>query len=173
MPRPRIPTLLKIARGNPGKRPLNQNEPMPDPIEPQRPDYLCKAALKWWEYYVPMLLRLKVLTEADKNALTRLCDLSAQLEDASRMIQKQGLMIQQPIYNRDGVQVMRGKKKATIAKQNPAFRIQIELEKQVRALMIEFGLTPSSRTKVTKTVQPEQLKRDPLGELRARAKRSR
>lgn len=38
------PTNLKILEGNPGKRPLNLNEPKPIPIAPECPDcqYLQK-----------------------------------------------------------------------------------------------------------------------------------
>lgn len=161
------PTALKKAQGNPGKRKLNLLEPQPEPVAPAMPDFLSKNAKKWWAYLAPMLLRLKVLTEAEQIALAHLCDQTAQLEEASRIIQKGGLLVKKQLYDRAG------KKMGTIPVINPAYKAQSDLLKHVRALMNEFGLTPASRTKVSKAVQPEQLKRDPLGELRARAKRSR
>lgn len=171
-PRP-TPTILKIAKGNPGKRPLNKLEPNPEPLAEEKPSHLSPAALKHWEHYYPMLIRLHVLTEADKNALCRMCDLLAQLEQASKCIQENGLTINQQIYSRNGDPVVRDGAEVTILKPNPMFKIQIELDKQVKSLMLEFGLTPASRTKVTRTASPLATKLNPLAELRERAKRSR
>lgn len=161
------PTALKIAQGNPGKRKLNQLEPQPEIIDPQIPDYLSKPARKWWEMLSPMLLRLKVLTEADQLALSMLCEQAAQAEEATRLIRKGGIMVKKQLYDRSG------KKIGQVPVLHPAWKLQVESFKQLKGFLTEFGITPASRSKVTKMVQPEQLKRDPLGELRARAKRSR
>lgn len=169
----RIPTALKIAAGNPGKRPLNKLEPSPAPLEMHRPEHLSETALRYWDEYAPMLLRLKVLTEADRNALVRLCDLLSQLEQASQTLREEGLIVHRPRYDRNGERMYDGETPVTMVEKNPMFLIQMELDKQVKTLMVEFGLTPASRTKVTVTGIPEKATADPLTELRARAKRSR
>lgn len=161
------PTALKIAQGNPGKRKLNDLEPTPGIVDPVIPHYLSKPGRKWWAQLAPMLMRLKVLTEADHLALALLCEQAAQVDEASAIVHKSGLLIEKKILDRTGKHLM------SVPALNPAFRVQIECMKQLKSFLLEFGITPASRSKVTKMVQPEQLKRDPLGELRARAKRSR
>jgi P27 family predicted phage terminase small subunit len=161
------PTALKKAQGNPGKRKLNELEPQPEIVEAFIPTYLSKPARRWWEMLAPMLLRLKVLTEADQLGLALLCEQAAQADEATRMIRKGGIMVKKQLYDRAG------KKIGTVPVIHPAFKVQVEATKQLKSFLLEFGITPASRSKVTKMVQPEQLKRDPLGELRARAKRSR
>ena len=44
-PKPK-PTKLKILEGNPGKRPLNLNEPKPKQVVPKCPDWLMDDARK-------------------------------------------------------------------------------------------------------------------------------
>ena len=69
------PTALKIIRGNPGKRPINKREPKPEVEAPPCPEYI-KAdpeALATWNYYLPILMRMRVLTEADGLVLANLC----------------------------------------------------------------------------------------------------
>lgn len=161
------PTALKKAQGNPGKRPLNELEPTPEIVEPVIPEYLSKPARRWWEMLSPMLLRLKVLTEADQLALALLCEQAVQADEATRLLRKSGIMVKKQLYDRSG------KKMGQAPVINPAFKIQVESFKQLKAFLTEFGITPASRAKVTKMVEPSQLKRDPLGELRERAKRSR
>jgi len=46
-PKPK-PTAIKILEGNPGKRPLNLNEPKPLQIAPECPDWLLAEAKKEW-----------------------------------------------------------------------------------------------------------------------------
>ena len=161
------PTALKKAQGNPGKRKLNELEPTPEISDPTVPEHLSPAARREWPKLAPMLLRLKILTEADHVALALICQQIAQVDEASRLIRKGGVLVKKKILDR------KGKTIATTLVLNPALKVQYESTKHLKALLTEFGLTPASRAKVTKVVQPEQLKRDPLGELRERAKRSR
>ena len=80
--RPPKPTALKILQGNPGRRPLNQQEPKPG-IGAKMPAYLLKLprALANWREEAPMLEELGVLTRADGKAFGRLCILWAEYED--------------------------------------------------------------------------------------------
>ena len=42
------PTKLKLLAGNPGGRPLPENEPQPDPAIPDPPDWMEGEALAEW-----------------------------------------------------------------------------------------------------------------------------
>jgi phage terminase small subunit len=71
--RPPKPTALKILQGNPGKRPLNRAEPTLEIADPERPEHLDEVACQEWDRLVPVLKRMRVLTEADRIALGNLC----------------------------------------------------------------------------------------------------
>src|SRR5580704_2760820 len=59
------PSAIARAEGNPGKRRLNDCEPQPRATTPRCPDHLDAEAKKEWKRLVPVLRRMRVLTEAD------------------------------------------------------------------------------------------------------------
>jgi hypothetical protein len=58
------PTALKKLTGNPGRRPLPKNEPMPPPVDPSHSSEFKGESLEWFN----MLKDLGILTEADVPA---------------------------------------------------------------------------------------------------------
>ena len=84
--RPRTPTALKIVRGNPGKRPLPENEPKPT-VGAKVPDWLTVGGRKEWKRLAPMLERNGVLTEMDAESLGELCEAKAILK---QQLQEEG-----------------------------------------------------------------------------------
>ena len=84
MPRGRkpLPTLLRLVTGNPGKRPLNKEEPKPKG-KPVKPVFVKGKAAKLWTQYVQVGFWL---TDADSHALGVWCALGAEIEkDVERM----------------------------------------------------------------------------------------
>lgn len=160
------PTAIKIAQGNPGKRKINELEPQPEPGEGLPPGMLSKRGKRIWSELAPMLLANKVLTVADHTGLGLFCLQAAQAEELAQEISKKGILVKGVL--RDG----QGRKIGDTKVVHPGFRALTHLVKEVRSWLLEFGMTPASRTKVTKVVRPEELKKDPLGELRARVKRN-
>jgi phage terminase small subunit len=69
MPYPATPTALKLLAGNPGHRPLNQNEPKPELVAPTCPSHLSREAKREWRRIVPELEKLGLLTRIDRAAL--------------------------------------------------------------------------------------------------------
>ena len=57
--------------GNPGKRPINENEPKPGLLDelPLAPPFLGKAGLWFYEYYGEILRETGILTRADVPGL--------------------------------------------------------------------------------------------------------
>ena len=90
------PTVVEIAEGCPGKRPVNRDEPQPRPVAPKCPDYLDDAARKEWRRLVPVLKRMRVLTEADGIALGNLCQTYSTLIQAQEKLTKQGILYKAP-----------------------------------------------------------------------------
>ena len=50
--RKRTPTHLKIVAGNPGRRPLNENEPRPSGNLDTAPEWLTEAQKECWRYVI-------------------------------------------------------------------------------------------------------------------------
>ncbi len=130
------PTALKILRGNPGKRALSVDEPQPAPVVTLRaPSWLDKDAKKEWRRLAPMLERLGVLTESDTGALTAYCTAWSTWKTATQKIREFGLVIKHPTAGKLPVV-------------SPYVRIANNALTQMRGLLLEFGMTPSSRSRV-------------------------
>jgi len=67
------PTRLKMLTGNPGKRPLNQDEPRPEANIPECPPELGPVARAEWDRLVGELAALRLLTNLDRAALAAYC----------------------------------------------------------------------------------------------------
>lgn len=67
------PTALKKLAGNPGKRPMNKDEPQPKTGAPECPEWMAGDALAEWNRIVPELDRLGVLTCVDGGVLEAYC----------------------------------------------------------------------------------------------------
>lgn len=119
---PPKPTALKILHGNPGCRPLNDQEPKPA-LGATPPDYVMAepAVLVEWNRHAPRLLKLGLLTEIDDSALGMLCVLEVRLRALLKL---------------EGMEAV------------PAARAILDVSKELRALWSRFGMTPADRARV-------------------------
>ncbi|OFX13210.1 MAG: hypothetical protein A2Z18_11120 [Armatimonadetes bacterium RBG_16_58_9] len=150
--RPRIPTAIKLVRGNPGKRPLNQREPQPQPGPPPMPEKLAsnELAAQEWHRLCPMLERMRVLTEADGIALANLCFDVALLDDCQKKLSETGLLV---------------RNKATgLIHRNPLVDMLGQTTDRVTKALREFGMTPASRSNIQ--VAPETAADNPWEKLK-------
>jgi P27 family predicted phage terminase small subunit len=127
------PTKLKLLRGNPGRRPLNEDEPAPAAGEIDAPDWLEGAAAQEWRRMAPVLHRLGLLTEIDGNALAAYCQAWARWREAEGQIKKFGMVIK----GKGGFPVI-----------SPFVAIANRAMAQMRGFLVEFGMTPSARSRV-------------------------
>ena len=88
-----IPTSLKVMNGNPGKRPLNENEPQPKTERPSCPPELSKLARKEWKRILPMLEELRIVAQIDRSALAAYCQSFARWIEAEEKITETSLVI--------------------------------------------------------------------------------
>ena len=140
------PSALKLIEGNPGKRPLPENEPKPEPIAPKCPTWLHKDAKKEWKRIAPQLERLGLLTQVDMAALAGYCESWAQYKRAIEFIHKHGEVY--PIKDDEG--------RVKYLQQVPQVSIANKALQQVRAFCAEFGLTPSARGRMVVPGAKEQ-----------------
>lgn len=130
------PTQLKILRGNPGCRPLNKSEPAPPATGIVMPSHLGEVAQAKWRDLLPLLQAVKVMTDADVEALARYCDTYEWWLATRATLRKDGDTY--PILN-DGGEIK-------YIAQRPEVSIAHKLATQLRQLEQDFGLNPSART---------------------------
>ena len=80
----KVPTELKLIRGNPGKRRLPKNEPQPPVTCPQPPEFLSDIAKREWDRVCPRLAEVGLMTDIDVAVLAAYCGAYADLVDATR-----------------------------------------------------------------------------------------
>jgi P27 family predicted phage terminase small subunit len=113
---------------------INENEPKPPPIIPDPPEHLDAVALAEWARLVPLLDSCGILTKIDGNALALLATWFSRWVEAEEMIQKHGIIVKAP--------------KTGVPMQNPALSIANKAMQEIAKLLAEFGMTPSSRSRV-------------------------
>jgi P27 family predicted phage terminase small subunit len=124
---------LKFLRHNPGKRALNHGEPRPT-LEAHSCLYHLRAvAHAGWERVVTHLVASNMLTQLDRSVLGAYCDLFDCCVEAKKMMQKSGLVL--------------NKMSSTLIHSSFVGIANKTLE-QTRAYLIEFGMTPASRTRI-------------------------
>jgi P27 family predicted phage terminase small subunit len=133
MGRPPIPTALKILAGNPGKRPVNDREPKLEIRAPECPEHLDDVARREWDRVAAILLRMRVLTEADEIALANLCMTYSTLIDAQTKLKASGLLC---------------KTQSGYVQANPLLSVVNKCINIINKIQSEFGLTPAARVRL-------------------------
>jgi P27 family predicted phage terminase small subunit len=127
------PTSTKILNGNPGHRGINRNEPKFTGT-PTCPKHLDKDAKTEWKRIAPVLTSSGLLTSADRAALSAYCAAWSRWLNAELSIQKFGAVIKSP--------------KSGFPIQNPYVGVANTALTQMRAFLIEFGMTPAARSRI-------------------------
>jgi P27 family predicted phage terminase small subunit len=150
MGRPRIPTEIKKAMGNPGKRKIARQEPDPEYLDDlTAPAWLPDGAKVVWNEYAQKMRNAKVLTVIDVEAFALWCYKVAKHRAAIADLERLGIMVDRA--PKDGELAVEKSEKARGAPAqvvNQLFFAESMLFKQVLALEREFGMTPAARTRV-------------------------
>jgi P27 family predicted phage terminase small subunit len=140
------PTNLRILHGEKPYR-INKNEPQPREGIPDPPDWMEPDARAVWDYTVPELTAMRLITPADRDALAAYCQWTVQFHRATRVVNATGLLIKN--RERDGIV------------KNPAAQLQRDAGTMMAKYAAEFGLTPRARAEITLTpdVSEDELSR--------------
>lgn len=130
------PTALKELEGNPGNRALNHDEPQAQKGYPERPKGMSRLARREWGIITKQLDALGLLAVTDGKALAMYCSAYSDWEEAQRQCVKVGSWIEESTAT--------GMK----WKLAPWFQARCAAAKQMHSFLIEFGLTPASRSKL-------------------------
>lgn len=155
---PKTPTRLAALRGNPGKRPVNQQEPKPRPASDDCPTWIADdpVARETWDELAPELVRLGLLTALDRQALAGGCRWWSVYRRADAALS--GTLTAETRSNGETAR--------------PEVAIALKAFSAAMTIFGRFGVTPSERTRL---VSPEpDAPDDPLERLlreREQAKR--
>jgi P27 family predicted phage terminase small subunit len=139
------PSHLKVIRGTDRPDRGAKNEPQPERARPSAPATMSDRGREAWGYVVGILDRMGVLTEADAMAVELLCEARADWLSA-----------------RDEITAAGGETYTTEAgliKAHPAVGMRNDAARRLQSLLAEFGMSPSSRSKVS-AQEPDE-KTDP------------
>lgn len=127
-----IPTPLKVLSGNPGKRPLPEDEPEATGL-PECPEFLTTDARAEWDLTIPQLANMGVIGSIDCACLAAYCVVWARWVKAEKIIAQTGEVLKGPeggLY------------------QNPYLAVANRAMEQMTKLASEFGMTAASRARV-------------------------
>ena len=102
---------------------------------PAPPDDLPKKGISIWNDTATKLAKMRVMTEADTSALEMFVYSWLRWKDATKKVEDTSILIVSP--NNYPIQ-------------NPALAIANKAQEQCLKILTEFGLTPSSRTRVNR-----------------------
>ncbi len=141
------PTVLKLLEGHPNKRRINQNEPKPDKLIIKCPMWLETDAKEEWNRIVPELHKLRLLTKIDLTALIGYCQSWGRYVEAEKYLS-----------DNDSVMVT----ETGYMQQVPQVGMSQKYLKLCQSFMIEFGLTPSARGRMSFPGENEEDKMEKL-----------
>ena len=118
--RKRKPTALHVLNGNPSRKNLNVNEPLPPSGDLAKPPGLSVGAGVVWDEMVPILTYMGTLTAADLRPFAAMCELEETFW--SNNIKK-------------GTDGWKG-------------RVELETTARLRPYYEYFGMTPSARARL-------------------------
>lgn len=148
-----LPTQLKLVKGTARPHRLNRDEPRPTVAVPEAPDHLEDRARDQFVAMAEMLARHGVMTELDAGALARYAVVWCRWIDAEAEVKRRG-----PVVKTEAGNII----------QNPFLAIANKCLLQMAQIESEFGLTPSSRSRIRTAAPAEQA--DPFEEYLTRGK---
>lgn len=129
-----VPTEVKKLKGTLQPCRTNKREPKLEVSSIPPPSFLGEIAKQEWLRMVPLLTTMGVLTEADGSALAVYCVQYERFVTAENYLKNSELII----TTTNGNEI-----------QNTMLGISNRAAELMRKFLTEFGLTPSSRTKVS------------------------
>jgi P27 family predicted phage terminase small subunit len=127
-----IATQLKILRGNPGKRPLNENEPRPTGNLLDPPEWMSEDQKAGWTYAVENA-PLGLLKKLDRSVLVTWVIAEDLHRQAAGMVEKYGLLTKTP---------------GTGAPMQSPYLPVVNKQAQIMLRAAEQGFSPVSRSRV-------------------------
>jgi phage terminase small subunit len=154
---PKKPSKLKELEGNPGKRALPAKEPKPQLALPSCPSFIKGPGRKEWKRIAPELLQLGLLTRLDRAALTAYCIAWGQLEEVEHELaraKKANREMNRLRKKNPNLKAMDTNGMVSITSNGnsviePLLSVRKQALEQMHKFLIEFGMTPASRSRIS------------------------
>ena len=143
-----MPSVIKVARGNPGKRRIQPDVPMP-PGAPDMPKHLSALARAEWRRIVEQLMLVPgLLAKTDWAVVAAVCECHEEIVKADRALERGGRYL---------------KTKTGFMRKHPALEVKAQFVALQRQHLAELGMTPSARSRVKPQETPANV--DPMDEF--------
>lgn len=144
-PKP-LPANVHMLRGNASKLPAGklQDAVCPPAAIPTAPDHLNPEALEEWKRVTPLLLDLGLITEIDRAALAAYCQAYGRWVNAEHSIARLNAAEGSDGHAGEVGITPSGYKQISVLMQ-----ISNRAQETMAKFAAEFGMTPSSRSRVT------------------------
>jgi len=145
-----VPTYLKVLSGNPGKRALNKNEPVPEGSLADSPDWMTEGQKAGWDYAIEHA-PLGLLKKLDRSVLAAWVVAEDLHRRASEQVEKFGILTKAP---NTGLPI-----------QSPYLPV---LNKQAQIILKaaeQLGFTPASRTRIQVEESGNRLEHNPWADV--------
>lgn len=149
---PPKPTATKVLQGTFRKDRAPAHEPKPKATLPACPQWLTPAARKEWRRVAKELAALGLLSELDRTALAMYCQALAEYLEAKAIVGDEGITT---LTDKGNVI------------QHPAVGVRNNAWQRVLKAAAEFGMSPSSRTRVSVPAGAGEAERNPFAKLKA------
>jgi P27 family predicted phage terminase small subunit len=140
---PPLPDALRKVRGRPHRKKVEATaKPRRSVGAPVAPAHLGHdaIALATWERLTKSLTKMRVLTPDDGIVLEGLCKAYSSALQADAIVRRDGMIVK--------------RKRSGGLAAHPAVKMSVQAWRDVRAFAQEFGLTPSSATRVRVLAAP-------------------
>ncbi|MCK4579128.1 MAG: phage terminase small subunit P27 family [Candidatus Marinimicrobia bacterium] len=142
--RPNTPASVKAREGNRGKRQLNFGALFIKAEIPEKPKHLTGEAAKEWQRLADVLKDNGLITLLDRAALMIYCDAFKMYTEAIKELRKDGYVDGMLQKTPNGYKTLSG-----------LALVLREAKSTMLSIMVQFGMTPSAREKVS--INPNQL----------------
>ncbi|KQZ92780.1 terminase [Mesorhizobium sp. Root157] len=149
-----LPTHLKLVKGTARPHRMNKAEPKPVVAVPDPPHHLDAGASAKFTEMAALLARHGVMTELDTGALARYVVIWRRWLEAEEEVKRRG-----PVVKTSNDNII----------QNPFLAVANKCLAQMHQIEGEFGLTPSSRSRIRVAEPAENI--DPFEDFLTRGRK--
>ena len=155
---PPKPTALKLVTGNPGKRALNRKEPKSAGEYGAAPKHLDAVGKSLWHELAKVLQGMQLESASDRRALELMCATYEEWRAARKVFIDEGMTYTRSTAQGDDIISIR-----------PEVRIAADAMRRLHRMMLEFGLTPSARSRVVTGTKEDA---DPMADFLSRGRKA-
>ncbi len=131
-----VPRNLRLVRGSRRATLAGDSEPVVPVIAPEPPEHLTEVEAEKFRETAALLAKMRIMSEADVDALALYATTWVRYLAATDKVRELGMIVKSP---------------KDYPMQNPFLSIANRAQKDCMSILSEFGLTPSSRTRVQKS----------------------